>query len=103
MQPAAPVTTSPSPRRTAVTGVQREFGLYKPMDLSQVKLEQFRPEILAITRRIATLDGKLYALPTCGLGRAGGQQQVHHGVPTMATCAARICRVRRPCACGARR
>jgi spermidine/putrescine transport system substrate-binding protein len=46
-----------------ITGVQREFGLYKPLDLAQVNLEQFRPEILAIARSTATLDGKLYALP----------------------------------------
>ncbi len=51
------------PSQDRLTGVQREFGLYKPIDLSQVKLEQFRPEILAITQRTATLDGKLYALP----------------------------------------
>src|SRR5215469_12508502 len=46
-----------------ITGVQREFGLYRPIDLSKVNLEQFRPEILAITRKMASLDGQLYALP----------------------------------------
>ena len=46
-----------------ITGVEREFGLYRPIDLGRVKMEQFRPEILAITRQTATLDGKLYALP----------------------------------------
>lgn len=51
------------PSQDRITGVEREFGLYKPIDLTQVKLEQFRPEILAITRQIATLNGKLYALP----------------------------------------
>src|SRR5689334_733094 len=51
------------PSQDRITGVQREFGLYRPIDLSQVDLRQFRPEILAITRQIATLDGKLYALP----------------------------------------
>jgi spermidine/putrescine transport system substrate-binding protein len=51
------------PSQDRITGVQREFGLYRPIDLSQVNLQQFRPEILAITRKIATLDGKLYALP----------------------------------------
>jgi spermidine/putrescine transport system substrate-binding protein len=51
------------PSQDRITGVQREFGLYRPIDLSQVNLEQFRPEILAITRQIATLDGQLYALP----------------------------------------
>jgi spermidine/putrescine transport system substrate-binding protein len=46
-----------------ITGVQREFGLYKPIDLSKINLEQFRPEILAVAQKAATLDGKLYALP----------------------------------------
>jgi len=46
-----------------ITGVQREFGLYKPIDVTQVNLQQFRPEILATAQKIATLDGKLYALP----------------------------------------
>ena len=51
------------PSQDRLTGVQREFGLYKPLDLRQVNLTQFRPEILEITRRTATLDGRLYALP----------------------------------------
>jgi len=46
-----------------ITGVQREFGLYKPFDLTKINLEQFRPEILAVAQKTATLDGKLYALP----------------------------------------
>lgn len=51
------------PSQDRLTGVQREFGLYKPIDLRQINLAQFRPEILEITRRTATLDGQLYALP----------------------------------------
>src|SRR5579871_588231 len=51
------------PSQDRLTGVQREFGLYRPIDLSKVNVAQFRPEILEITRRTATLDGKLYALP----------------------------------------
>ncbi|HEY6484497.1 MAG TPA: extracellular solute-binding protein [Steroidobacteraceae bacterium] len=51
------------PSQDRITGVQSEFGLYKPIDESKVKIQQFRPEILAITRRIATLKGKLYGLP----------------------------------------
>jgi spermidine/putrescine transport system substrate-binding protein len=46
-----------------ITGVQREFGLYKPFDLTKIDLGQFRPEILAVAQKTATLDGKLYALP----------------------------------------
>jgi spermidine/putrescine transport system substrate-binding protein len=51
------------PSQDRITGVQREFGLYRPIDLSRIDLRQFRPEILAITRRTATLEGQLYALP----------------------------------------
>jgi len=86
MQPAAPVTTSAQPsqdrhhRRASANSASTQ-----PWMSQSTARSQFRPEILAITRRIATLDGTLYALPLpVGLGRAGGQQQVHHGVPTMA-------------------
>src|ERR1700687_2633543 len=51
------------PSQDRITGVQREFGIYKPIDLTQVKLDQFTPEILEITRKNTTLDGKLYGLP----------------------------------------
>src|ERR1700734_2228608 len=51
------------PSQDRITGVQREFGIYKPFDLSRVKLEQFRPDMLEIIRSNATLDGKLYGLP----------------------------------------
>jgi spermidine/putrescine transport system substrate-binding protein len=51
------------PSQDRITGVQREFGLYRPIDVTKVNLALFRPEILAITQRIASLDGKLYALP----------------------------------------
>jgi spermidine/putrescine transport system substrate-binding protein len=51
------------PSQDRVTGVQRDFGIYKPIDEMQVKLNQFRPELLDITRKNASIDGKLYALP----------------------------------------
>jgi spermidine/putrescine transport system substrate-binding protein len=51
------------PSQDRITGVQRDFGIYKPFDESKVKLDQLRPEILAITRTNTTLDGKLYGLP----------------------------------------
>src|SRR3984885_3697611 len=44
------------PSQDRITGVQREFGLYRPFDLSQVNLQHFRPEVLAITPRTATFD-----------------------------------------------
>jgi spermidine/putrescine transport system substrate-binding protein len=51
------------PSQDRITGVQREFGVYKPIDLTKVNLAQFRPEILEVTRRSTTLDGKVYGLP----------------------------------------
>jgi spermidine/putrescine transport system substrate-binding protein len=51
------------PSQDRITGVQGEFGIYKPIDVSKVKINQFRPEILEITRKNTTLDGKLYGLP----------------------------------------
>jgi spermidine/putrescine transport system substrate-binding protein len=51
------------PSQDRITGVQSEFGIYKPIDVSKVKINQFRPEILEITRKNTTLDGKLYGLP----------------------------------------
>jgi len=51
------------PSQDRITGVQGEFGIYKPLDVSKVKMNQFRPEILEITRKNTTLDGKLYGLP----------------------------------------
>jgi spermidine/putrescine transport system substrate-binding protein len=43
--------------------VERDFGIYKPIDLSKVKIEEFQPALLDIVKRNATIDGKLYALP----------------------------------------
>ena len=51
------------PSQDRITSVQRDFGIYKPIDLSKVKVEEFQPALLAIVRRNTTLDGKLYALP----------------------------------------
>jgi len=51
------------PSQDRITGVQREFGVYKPIDLTKVNLAQFRPEILEVARKEMTLDGKLYGLP----------------------------------------
>src|ERR1700693_6574351 len=51
------------PSQDRITSVQRDFGIYKPIDLSKVKVEEFQPALLDIVRRNTTLDGKLYALP----------------------------------------
>ena len=51
------------PSQDRISGAQEEFRIYRPFDLSKVKLDQFVPELLAAVRRNATVDGKLYALP----------------------------------------
>ncbi len=51
------------PSQDRITGPQREFGIYKPLDLARVKLDQFRPSLLAITRKNTTLAGQVYGLP----------------------------------------
>src|SRR5476649_2297254 len=51
------------PSQDRITGVQRDFAIYKPIDVTQVKIDQFRPELLDIIRKTVSLDGKLYALP----------------------------------------
>ncbi len=51
------------PSQDRITGPQRDFRIYKPVDLAKVNLKLFRPELLAIVRQNTTLDGKQYALP----------------------------------------
>ena len=58
------------PSQDRIVGAQQEFRIYKPIDLSKVKLEQFMPELLEIVeeerhrRRQA-----LRACPTSGAPR----------------------------------
>jgi spermidine/putrescine transport system substrate-binding protein len=51
------------PSQDRITGPQRDFRIYKPIDLSKVNLKQFQPSLLEIVRKNTTLDGKQYALP----------------------------------------
>jgi spermidine/putrescine transport system substrate-binding protein len=51
------------PSQDRIRSVQRDFGIYKPIDLTKVKIEQFQPALLDIVRRNTTIDGKMYGLP----------------------------------------
>jgi spermidine/putrescine transport system substrate-binding protein len=51
------------PSQDRLLGAQQEFRIYKPIDESKVRLDQFLPDLLATVRKNATIDGKLYALP----------------------------------------
>ena len=51
------------PSQDRITGPQQEFGIYKPMDLSKIKTEQFLPTMLEATKKNTTLEGQVYGLP----------------------------------------
>jgi spermidine/putrescine transport system substrate-binding protein len=51
------------PSQDRILGAQQEFGIYKPLDTSKVRLDEFVPELLATVRTNATLGGRLYGLP----------------------------------------
>lgn len=51
------------PSQDRITGPQQEFKIYKPMDLSKIKSDQFIASMLAATKKNTTLAGKVYGLP----------------------------------------
>ena len=51
------------PSQDRLFGAQQEFRIYRPIDTSKVHLDEFVPQLLDQTRKNATVDGKLYALP----------------------------------------
>jgi spermidine/putrescine transport system substrate-binding protein len=51
------------PSQDRIISAQREFAIYKPIDLSKVNLNEFIPTLLETTRKNTTLDGKVYGLP----------------------------------------
>jgi spermidine/putrescine transport system substrate-binding protein len=51
------------PSQDRISSVQRDFEIYKPIDLTKVKLDEFQPALLEIVKRNTTIDGKQYALP----------------------------------------
>src|ERR1039458_8037848 len=51
------------PSQDRIMAAQREFGIYKPLDLAKLKLDEFQPEFLDIVRNNTTIDGKQYGLP----------------------------------------
>ena len=51
------------PSQDRIISAQQEFRIYKPFDLAKIKVDEFMPDLLAIVKKNASLDGKLYALP----------------------------------------
>lgn len=51
------------PSQDRITSAQEEFGIYKPIDMSQVNAELFIPSMLEATAGNTTYDGEVYGLP----------------------------------------
>jgi spermidine/putrescine transport system substrate-binding protein len=51
------------PSQDRIFGAQQEFRIYKPIDVSKVRLNEFVPALLDTVRKNATVEGKLYGLP----------------------------------------
>jgi spermidine/putrescine transport system substrate-binding protein len=51
------------PSQDRIAGPQTEFKIYKQLDLSKVKANQFIPSMLSATKTNTTVKGKVYGLP----------------------------------------
>lgn len=51
------------PSQDRIASAQREFGIYKPIDLTKVKIDEFQPALLGIVKRNTSIDGQQYGLP----------------------------------------
>ncbi|MCX7058687.1 MAG: extracellular solute-binding protein, partial [Proteobacteria bacterium] len=51
------------PSQDRVTGPQRQFHIYRPIDLSRIKTDLFLPEMLESAKVNTTVDGKQYGVP----------------------------------------
>ncbi len=55
------------PSQDRIAGPQTEFGIYKPLDLSKIKSDQFIASMLEATKKNTTVDGNVYGVPhICG-------------------------------------
>jgi spermidine/putrescine transport system substrate-binding protein len=51
------------PSQDRIAGPQTEFGIYKPLDLSKIKSDQFIASMLEATKKNTIVDGKVYGVP----------------------------------------
>ena len=96
------------PSQDRIVSAQQEFRIYRPFDLSKVKVDEFMPDLLETVKKNASLDGKLYALPYVwgaeGLVvelQARQDQRLHRPVPARIKGKTTV-RLRRPDADGLR-
>lgn len=51
------------PSQDRIQGPQIEFGIYKPIDLSQIDASQFITSMLESTKGVTTVEGEVYGVP----------------------------------------
>jgi spermidine/putrescine transport system substrate-binding protein len=51
------------PSQDRLTGTQRQYQFYKPIDLTKIHTERYFPELLESVKVNTTIDGKLYSVP----------------------------------------
>ncbi|MGH7407540.1 MAG: extracellular solute-binding protein [Candidatus Methylomirabilales bacterium] len=51
------------PSQDRITGIQQDYKIYGPFDLSKVNTNQFISSMLEATKKNTTLDGQVYGLP----------------------------------------
>jgi spermidine/putrescine transport system substrate-binding protein len=52
-----------TPSQDRITGPAQEFRIYQPIDMARVKPANFIPSMLEATRKVTSLNGKVYGLP----------------------------------------
>ena len=51
------------PSQERITSAQRDHKIYRPLDLAKIKVDLFNPVLLEATKKITTIDGKVYGVP----------------------------------------
>ncbi|MEQ8931731.1 MAG: extracellular solute-binding protein [Silicimonas sp.] len=51
------------PSVSRIKAAQAEYGIYKPMDLSQVDTSVFQPNMMEAMEKYAEIDGEIYSIP----------------------------------------
>ncbi len=51
------------PSQERIVAAQKDHKIYRPLDLARIKVDLFNPVLLEATKKVTTIDGKVYGLP----------------------------------------
>lgn len=51
------------PSQERIAGAQRDHKIYRPLDLAKIKVDLFNPLLLEATKKVTTIDNRVYGLP----------------------------------------